>query len=175
VSRNLIGHIMRLLAFAVVLLAISASVADTTTYLSPDKALTAAVTSIAGGNAEKRESRVKIRAANGKPRFVKSFASMDGEHGYTVVRAGWIPDSNFCVFSVLSSGGHQPWNSPAYFYDRADRKLRLLFYYVGPITEPNFELSSRNVPRTSKLKRFGDLEAVAVEIQLSTVARKPKQ
>lgn len=48
----------------------------------------------------------------------RSYTSDDGEHGYGVVKAQWTPDSQFFVFSVVSSGGHQPWRSPVEYFNR---------------------------------------------------------
>jgi|ERR1044071_9115189 hypothetical protein len=114
--------VVRLFAFVVLSVAVAASAGERRTYLSPDKTLSAVVIPVGEGE-ERRENRVEIREAGGKLLLAKSFVSRDGEHGYIVSRAAWTPDSRFFVFSVYSSGGHQPWNFPTYFYYRADRKL----------------------------------------------------
>jgi len=39
-------------------------------------------------------------------------------NGYYVVAAKWSPDSGFFVYSLKSSGGHQPWSFPIMIYSR---------------------------------------------------------
>jgi hypothetical protein len=66
------------------------------------------------------ESQLEIRDAAGAELARKSFASPDGSHGLSIVRAAWSPDSQFFVFITTSSGGHQPWHSPTFAYSRGD-------------------------------------------------------
>ena len=123
-----------------------------------------------------RENRVEVRNFSGKILLSRSFVSKDGEHGYIVYRADWTADSQFFVFSVGSSGGHQPWHSPIYFYCRNDSRLRLLDDYLGPITSPNFMLSAPDTIHATKLKQYGDHESVSVEAKLSNlIKQKPKR
>jgi hypothetical protein len=167
---------LRVFALIFFFLGTYASADEKRIYLSPDKTLKAVVIPVGKVEFEKRENRVEIRDSEGKILLTKSFASDDGEHGYIVSHAAWTPDSQFFVFSVYSSGGHQPWSSPTYFYCRSDRQLRLLDDYLGPVTDPNFELSAPDVIRTSKLKAFGDIKSVAVEAKLSNLLKqKPKR
>jgi len=75
-----------------------------------------------------------------------------------------------------SDGGHQPWNSPTYFYWRSDRQLRLLDDYLRPVTDMIFQLSAPDIIRTTKLKAFRDLESAVVEAKLGNlVKQKPKR
>jgi hypothetical protein len=149
---------------------------ETHKYVSPDRKLQALVIPAGKAGDWRTENRVEIRDVRGKSLLTKSFVSKDGEHGYIVYRADWTPDSQFFVFSVYSSGGHSPWNSPTYFYCRSDNRLRLLDDYIGPVTDPDFELSASNVIRTSKLKPSGNFESVAVEAKLNElVKQKPKR
>ena len=162
---------VRLLALIFLFLATYASTDDRIIYLSPDKTLNAVVIPVGKARVEWQENRVEIRNSEGKILLTKSFASDDGEHGSIVSRAAWTPDSQFFVFSVYSSGGHQPWNFPTYFYRRGDSHVRLLDDYLGPVTDPNFELRAPDIIRTSKLKAFGDLESVTVEAKLSNLVK----
>ncbi len=167
---------VRLFALIFLLVATYASADEKGTYLSPDRTLNAFVIPVGKAEVERRENRIEIRDSGSKILLTKSFASDDGEHGSIVSRAAWPPDSQFFVFSVYSSGGHQPWSSPTYFYCRSDRQLRLLDDYLGPVTDPNFELSAPDIIRTSRLKAFGDLKSIAVEAKLSNlVKQKPKR
>jgi hypothetical protein len=47
------------------------------------------------------------------------YSSPRGFNGYYVVNAKGSPDSKFFVYSVLSSGGHSPWQFPMAVYDRS--------------------------------------------------------
>ena len=64
------------------------------------------------------ESRVVIRAADGKTLASKDHSSPRGTNGYYVYRARWSPDSQFLVYSLVSSGGHSPWQFPMMVYGR---------------------------------------------------------
>jgi hypothetical protein len=144
---------------------------ETRQYVSPDRKLHALVVPVGKTADGPRESRVKVRNSRGKVLLSRSFASKDGEHGYIVYRADWTADSQFFVFSVGSSGGHQPWHSPIYFYCRSDSRLRLFDDYLGPITDPNFMLSAPDIIHATKLKKYGDLESIGVKIKLSNLIK----
>jgi hypothetical protein len=145
-------------------------------YVSPDGKLTSLAILTGKTIDADRESRVEIRNSGSKILLTKSFASTDGEHGYVVYKADWTADSQFFLFSVYSSGGHQPWHSPIYFYCRSDNRLRLLDEYTGPVTDPNFELISPDIVRTSKLKPSGNFESVTIEAKLGDlVKQRPRQ
>ncbi|MSP38967.1 MAG: hypothetical protein EXR70_10800 [Deltaproteobacteria bacterium] len=101
----------------------------------------------------------------------KNFSSEDGEHNFFVSHAAWTPNSQFFVFSIYSSGGHQPWHWPTYFFCQCDRQLRLLDDYLGPLTKPNFELSAPDIIHTTKLKAYDNLVSVAAEAKLSTLIK----
>lgn len=163
-------HKLVLILLAVSLLS-PAFADETQKYVSSDGKLQALVIPVGKAGDGLRESRVEIRDSGGKILRTRSFASKDGEHGYIVSHAAWTPDSEFFVFSVYSSGGHQPWHTPTYFYRRSNRQLKLLDDYLGPITDPNFELSAPDILRTSKLKAYGDLESIPVEIKLSNLVK----
>jgi hypothetical protein len=140
-------------------------------FVSPDGKMQALVIPVGKSGDGSRESRVDIRNSGGKILLSRSFASKDGEHGYIVYQADWTADSQFFVFSVGSSGGHQPWHSPIYFYCRSDSRLRLLDDYLGPVTNPNFVLSAPDIIHATKLKKYGDPESVAVEAKLSKLIK----
>jgi hypothetical protein len=162
---------VRLFAFILVLLAANASADQKRTYLSPDKALNALVIPVGKTTTVRSESRIEIRDSGGKILLTRSFASRDGEHGYFMHRAAWTADSQFFVFSLSSSGGHQPWNSPIYFYCRSDRRLRLFDDYFGPITDPDFKLAAPDFIQASILKAYGDLEQASVKAKLSDLVK----
>jgi hypothetical protein len=114
------------------------------------------------------ESKVEIRKINGKLLLRKDFNSPDGEHGYEVVNAAWTPDSQFFVFALTSSGGHQPWRFPTYFYCRKHGKLRSLEDYLGAVTEPTFGTSVPDFIRIKVLgtRTYQESEGEIVEVSL---------
>jgi hypothetical protein len=128
----------------------SASAHGAKTYASPDKALRATVTSAGPEGRDAAESVVEIRGPRNELLLKKSFASEDGEHGYAVVKAAWTPDSRFFVFSVESSGGHQPWHAPTFVYRRGDGRLLALDDVVGPISSPAFTLKAPHTISTEQ-------------------------
>lgn len=149
---------------------------ETRKYVSPDEKLYALVVPVGKAGDGPRESRVDVRNSGGEVLLSRSFVSEDGQHGFIVYRADWTADSQFFVFSVSSSGGHQPWHSPIYFYCRSDSRLRLLDDYLGPISDPNFMLSAPDTIHATKLKKYGDLESISVEAKLSRlIKQKPNR
>lgn len=90
-----------------------------TNIVSGDEQLAATLVTVApntiyGGD----ESRVEIRDRRGNLLAAKEFISKDSSHGGQVGDFGWTPDSQFFVFSIVSSGGYQPWRSRVWFYSR---------------------------------------------------------
>ena len=88
---------------------------------------------------------------NGKPDRVErkharaAAARLDHQHGEGVSYAAWTPDSKFFVFSTSSSGGHQPWHGPAYFYARRQNRVLRLDDYIGIGPNLVFSVSSPDV------------------------------
>src|ERR1700734_4078650 len=62
------------------------------------------------------ESNVVIRSSAGATLASKDYSSPDGANGYYVLNAKWSPDSQFFVYSMMSSGGHSPWSFPIWVY-----------------------------------------------------------
>ena len=58
------------------------------------------------------ESRVVIRTQRGDTVMSKDHSSPRGANGYYVYRGSWSPDSQYFVYSLVSSGGHSPWSFP---------------------------------------------------------------
>ena len=116
-------------------------------YLSPDGKYCARVISLPNASYG-GESKVTITDRNGRNLRSKSYVSTDGEHGFGVEKAAWTPDSKFFVYSMSSSGGHQPWHFPTEFISIIDRKVRSLDDYTGPIIDSGFVLSAPNTVKT---------------------------
>lgn len=129
---------------------VNAAAQGVKTYVSPDKALRAVVTPVGLEGRDADESLVEVSGERHALLLKKSFASEDGEHGYQVVKALWTRNSQFFVFSVASSGGHQPWHAPTFVYRRADHKLLALDDFVGAISNPGFRLRAPDLLDTER-------------------------
>jgi hypothetical protein len=90
------------------------------TIPSPDHTMSAVIRPV---GPKALESRVEIYRSNGKVVYTQDYSSADGEHGLTVTEARWTPDSRFFVYSTESSGGHQPYHAPTYFYSRRTNRV----------------------------------------------------
>src|SRR5258708_3179950 len=99
-------------------------------YTSPDGGLTALVEPVSKeeGRSE-NESRIEFKFIDGRIACAIDYSSEDSEHGFGVVKAEWTPDSEYFVFSLTSSGGHQPWHAPTQFLSRKDGTVRTLDDY----------------------------------------------
>jgi hypothetical protein len=93
--------------------------------VSPDGALRAIIVPVGRKKGfEASESRVEIQKSDGKLLCTEDYSSSDGEHGYGVDKGRWTPDSRFFVYNTSSSGGHQPYHSPTFFYSRQNNRVR---------------------------------------------------
>ena len=119
-------------------------------YRSPDGWLVAHV-SASMKHPGHREDLVTIRRSDGVVLLRKDYGSADGEHGYAIQKARWSPDSRFFVYSMASSGGHQPWHFPTDVYARSTRRVRSLDAAIGGVTDPNFQLRAPSVLSTQTM------------------------
>ncbi len=155
--------------FVVLLLASSLpALAQNRIHPSPDEGLRAVIIPVGKPGFEAQESRVEIRDASGRLLRWRSFASSDGEHGRGVHHAAWTPDGQFFVFNADSSGGHQPWNLPVFFYSRSENRFYSLDNYVGPITS-DFRLSGRNTVITTRFNFEKNKEREAIKVRLQNL------
>jgi hypothetical protein len=106
---------------------------DKREFTSPDK-LTRAIIYNFSDKDVVQESRIRILNHKGKILFDTSFASKDRQHGLCVVQAQWTTDSQFFVFGMSSSGGHQPWHFFTYTFSRTTNRLISVDKAAGPIT-----------------------------------------
>jgi hypothetical protein len=72
-----------------------------------------------------------IRSSAGDTMMSKDYSSTDGEHGYYVHQGEWSPDSQFFVYSLMSSGGHSPWQMPIMVYSRKKGRLAKFSNMIG--------------------------------------------
>jgi dipeptidyl aminopeptidase/acylaminoacyl peptidase len=139
-------------------------------YTAPDGGLTVVVTPISkeAGRSE-YESRIEFKSTDGKIACAIDYSSEDSEHGFGVVKAEWTPDSQYFVFSLTSSGGHQAWHAPIQFLIRKDGKIRTLDdYFAGAgISNADFQLIA---PNTIKTEVWKDQQAVPVTLKLDALA-----
>ena len=80
------------------------------------------------------ESRISILNRKGKVQSDTSFTSKDHEHGLGVIQAEWTANSQFLVFGMQSSGGHQPWHVFTFVYSTNINKLISIDKVVEPVT-----------------------------------------
>jgi hypothetical protein len=151
--------------------------AEQKTLVSPNGKYRAFVIPLPARPYGNSESKIVIKAKNGRTVFSESYGSEDGEHGSIVAKAAWTPNSSFFVYSLVSSGGHQPWHSPTYYLSVHDSRLRSLDDYIGAITEPDFELSPPDIIRAvgARLQPGkGFDEGSPFEVSLSEIVAREK-
>ena len=110
------------------------------------RALIVPVDHINGGH----ESRVEFYDSRGTRLCSADYSSTDGTHGFAVVKAAWSPDGRYYVYSMNSSGGHQPWHSPTEFFIRDDHQLCHLDAFFGSsgVATPSFKFRAPNTLTT---------------------------
>lgn len=112
-------------------------------YKSPDGGARVVIVPIGkeAGRAE-YESRIEFHSKDGKIGCSLDYSSDDSQHGFGVVKAEWTPDSQYFVFSLTSSGGHQAWHAPTQFLSRKDRTVRTLddYFFEAGISKADFHL-----------------------------------
>jgi hypothetical protein len=113
--------------------------------VSPDKSLVAIIEPFQKTKAQTAENLVSIVKGDDAVLAKKDFRSSDKEHGYVIEKIQWTADSQFLVFSTYSSGGHQPWHAPTFFFARRDNKIRSVDDALGPVLDSDFEISATNI------------------------------
>jgi hypothetical protein len=115
------------------------------TFVSSDGSLRAEIQSVRKKPGGAAESKIEILSKDGKRVWIVKYSSADGEHGFGVVKAAWTPDSQYFVYSLASSGGHEPERSPVFFYDRKVERVRSFDEEVGVVINPDFSLAAPDV------------------------------
>jgi hypothetical protein len=104
-------------------------------FVSPDAKSVAIVESVKG------ESKVEIE--QGDTAIAQaSYASESGNNGQAIETVGWSPDSRYFVYGTYSSGGHQSWSVPIYFYDATEKAMHCLDEFLPPTADTAFTLSA---------------------------------
>ena len=91
------------------------------------------------------ECRIDIYDSKNHRIWSKDFSSTDQDHGRGVAFESWSPDSNFFVFSTVSSGGHHPWQYFTYVFNRQNNAIICLDDLIGPVVQSKFSFSSPDV------------------------------
>jgi hypothetical protein len=146
-------------------------------FLSPDKALRALVlpVDVSLYATPDMESRVVIRAGNGDTLTSKDYSSPRGTNGYYVYSAKWSPDSQFFVFSLVSSGGHSPWSYPMMVYSRQKNRIAKFSDMIDgrPTVSGDFSFSGPHTLVASTWKQPGALDGkVPVTVDLEAAFAK---
>jgi len=118
------------------------------------------------------ESRVEFYSPQHEMLCALDYSSEDSEHGFGIVKAAWTPDNKYFVFSLTSSGGHQSWHFPTYFYSTQDSKIYTLDDYIegSGISKGDFTLKAPNEVLTSVLRERE--EEVPVRFHLEKLVAK---
>lgn len=153
--------------FAAPALTAADSDASKSVYWSPDHSTEVRVVET-GMDDPPGECRLVFRNRHGVLLYRRDYTSPDQNHGYSIDRAAWTPDSRFFVFSMESSGGHQPWHSPTHIYSRSRRRAYCLDAVIGAVTTPDFTLRRPDVLRTrvQNISHVNGPDDVAVTVHL---------
>jgi hypothetical protein len=146
---------------------------------SPDKKLHAVVlpAEISLDASPDMESRVVIRSADGNTLNSINHSSPRGANGYYVDVAEWSPDSQFFVYSMVSSGGHSPWSHPTIVYSVAHNRFMHLSDMIGgkPLLSEKFQFSGPHELTATTWKQEGAPDQpVPVTVDLAAASDKVK-
>lgn len=121
------------------------------TYKAKDGSYAMIVTHLKSNRKASGESTVLFYSPDTTNLCSLDFSSRDREHGFGVVKAAWTPDEQYFVFSLASSGGHQPWHKPTLFFSVRDKVIHTLDDYTeGPgISKGDFGLEPPNTVVTT--------------------------
>jgi hypothetical protein len=140
-------------------------------FVSPDKALRATVlpVDVSLYASPDMESRVVIRSNAGVTLTSHDYSSPRGTNGYYVDHAKWSPDSQFFVYSMMSSGGHSPWSFPIMVYSRKQKRIAKFSDMIGgaPTLSGDFKFSGPHTLEATTWKQPGALDdKVPVSVNL---------
>ena len=105
------------------------------------------------------ESRIVIRGHNGDTVTSKDHSSPRGMNGHYVYRGVWSPDSQYFVYSLISSGGHSPWSFPIWVFSAKRMQFaRFSDMIGGRPTSGDFTLTGAHTIAALTWPRDGDIE-----------------
>jgi hypothetical protein len=147
---------------------------------SPDGRFVATIRSIQKATTRIPEAIIEIKDSGGKLVAREDFTSKDGEHGLSLEKAAWTADSRFFVFTTTSSGGHQPWQFPTFFFDHRDKRIHRFSDFLSPIAAGSFELKAPDIititiwtPLTPE-KTLDDSIELPITFRMSDLSRDKK-
>ncbi len=148
-------------------------------FVSPDKATHASVlpSDVSLYATPDMESRVVIRTSAGDTVTSRDYASPRGANGYYVLNAEWSPDSQFFVYSMVSSGGHSPWSFPIMVYSRKKNLFAKFSDMINgkPTISGEFQFSGPHTLTASTWNEPGDMDhKVPVSVDLEQAVEKLK-
>jgi len=123
------------------------------------------------------ESRVVIRSVAGDTLNSFNHSSPRGMNGDYVDTAQWSPDSQFFVYSLVSSRGHSPWSHPTMVYSVQRNRFGHLSEMINgrPILSEKFQFSDQHMLTATTWKQEGKPDdPVSVTIDLATAFDKLK-
>lgn len=140
-------------------------------FVSPDKAMRASVlpVDVSLDATPDMESRVVIRSSAGDTVTSHDYSSPGGANGYYVYNAKWSPDSQFFVYSMMSSGGHSPWSFPIMVYSRKQKRIAKFSDMIDgyPTLSGDFGFSGPHTLAATTWKQTGALDdKVPVSVDL---------
>jgi hypothetical protein len=147
-------------------------------FTAPDKKTIASVlpVDVSLNATPDMESRVVMRSAAGATLGSKDYSSPNGSNGYYVLNAKWSPDSQFFVYSMMSSGGHSPWSFPIAVYSLTKNEFASFSDMINgsPTLSGEFSFSAPHTLNASTWKQPGDLDdKVPVNVDLEAAFEKP--
>jgi hypothetical protein len=125
----------------------------------------------AGGPTGANEDTISFLSSEGRLLLKKSFASKDGQHGYSIIRGQWSSDSMFYAFCMASSGGHQPWHVPTSVYSVATNQLYCIDDLFGSVTTSGFKFLAPGSLET-KILDSSDGREKTIVVKLSELSGK---
>jgi hypothetical protein len=132
------------------------------TFVSPDKMNVASLVpaDVSLNATPDMESRVVIRSSAGSTVNSKDYSSPRGDNGYYVFTAQWSPDSQYFVYSMMSSGGHSPWSFPIAVYGLKQNLFASFSDMINgnPTISGDFKFSGPHTLVASTWKQAGDLD-----------------
>lgn len=143
---------------------------DTTlSYKAKDGSSVTIINRLRSDRKASEESRVLFYSSGNENLCSLDFSSSDREHGFGVLKAAWTPDEQYFVFSLASSGGHQPWHKPTLFYSLQAKVIYTLDAYTkGPgISKGDFALEPPNTVVTTVFRE----PPMPVRFSLESLAR----
>ncbi len=150
------------------------------TFISPDKAMHASVlpVDVSLYATPDMESRVVIRSSDGETLTSADYSSPRGINGYYVYSAKWSPDSQFFVYSLTSSGGHQPWSFPIMVYSRKRNLIAKFSDMIGdrPTLSGDFEFSGPHTVSAKTWMKQGTIDQtvpIVVDLEKAFTKLKP--